>query len=157
MCSAILYHLPRARCWQISKWMKAYKLTSGRLTVYLGEIRHIDEQVQHRDKLHPVLWVKRYWPSVGGEIASCWGNQRKACNISKRGLGMLGASGPLLSHCEPAVSLPRDAFHFSPQSVMVKRYIPFEPHPWSASLLSFLLPSILTPHHTRWFLKHSCS
>lgn len=43
---------------------------------------------------------KRYWTSVGGEIASFWGNQRKACDLPKRGLGMTGNSGPLLSRCE---------------------------------------------------------
>lgn len=88
---------------------------------------------------------KRYWTLVGGEIASFWGNQRKACDLPKQGLGMTGNSGPLLSHCEPAASSHARTFHFSPRSVMGMRLITLEPHQRSASLLSSLLPPILTP------------
>lgn len=124
-----------------------------------GDKAYIYEQLKHRDKLHHTLRIKRYWTSVGGEIASFWGNQRKACDISKRGLGMMGNSGPLLSTLWAS-------------SILTMRWLSFlSPvghgqeihHPWTSSvvcwwsLLSFLLPPILNPHHPRWFLQHWCS
>lgn len=35
-----------------------------------GDKAYIYEQLKHRDKLHHTLRIKRYWTSVGGEIAS---------------------------------------------------------------------------------------
>lgn len=40
------------------KWMKAYELTSRRVTVSLGEIRHIYERLKHTDKWHITLLIR---------------------------------------------------------------------------------------------------